>query len=166
MIKIHHFNEAYQQFQQHKISFRVLQEQAVVMLDVCERPHPSVTNSVEITQSDIDWLLQQDESTQSYDVLLGGNVYICETESDLLEIQGCDLDWAEAHGGRWPNVTDIPMPWDVCAYLDEPTGNPQWVTFLLCWNNAGGPVYHVPKHLWVQARVTEHIEATSPTQSI
>ena len=166
MIKIHHFNEAYQQYKQHKLSFRLLQDQATVMIGLSENTHSSVSNPLDITQADIDWLLQQDESTQSYDALLGGNVYVCETESDLLEIQGCDLNWAEANGGRWPDVTDIPMSWDVCNYLDEASGDPQWVIFVLCWNNAGGPVYYVPKHLWVQAMITEHIEATNPTSNI
>ncbi len=128
------------------------------MLDICDNPH---ANSMDITQSDIAWILEQEEASQSYDVLLGGNVYICETAADLLEIQGCELDWAEAHDGGWPNVTDKPMIWDVCEYLDEPTGEPEWVIFLLCWNNAGGPVYYVPKHLWEQARVSEHMAATN-----
>ena len=69
--------------------------------------------------------------------------------------------WAEAHDGQWPNVMDMPMVWDSCTYLDESAGDPQWVIFLLCWNNAGGPVYYVPQHLWEAARVTEHIEATN-----
>lgn len=161
MIKLHNFNEAFQYYKQHQNTFRLLQDQAAVMIGLCQNPHISVSNPIAITQTDIDWLLQQEESTQGYDALLGGNVYICETESDLLEIQGCDLDWAEAHEDCWPNVTDIPMSWDVCAYLDEPTGNPQWVIFMLCWTNAGGSIYYVPKHLWIQGRVTEHIAATN-----
>ena len=166
MITIRNFISAYEhyhcieRYQQQSISLRVLQEQAFVMLDVCDKPYPSVTNPVDITQSDIAWLLEQEEATQSYTELLGGNVYICETEVDLLEINGCDFDWAETHDGRWPNVTDLQLSWDVCEYLNEPTGNPHWVIFLLCWNNAGGNIYYVPKHLWVQARVTEHIAAT------
>ena len=131
------------------------------MLGVCDNPYPSVASPVEITQADIDWLLQQEEVSQSYDALLSGNVYICETASDLLEIQGCDFDWAETHDDRWPNVTDLPMSWDVCEYLEDLTGNPQWVVFMLCWNNAGGAIYYVPEHLWVHARVTEHIAATN-----
>ena len=163
MIKLHHFNEAYQHYKQHKIPFRLLQEQAAVMIGLCQNPHSSVTNPLEITQADIDWLMQQAEATQDYAEFLGGAVYVCETETDLLQIHGCDFEWAEAHDGNWPNVTDIPMSWDACDYLDEATGDSQWFIFLLCWNNAGGPVYYVPKELWVQARVTEHIEANNPT---
>lgn len=157
MIKMHHFNEAYQYFQQQKISFRVLQDQAFVMMGVCDSPHLSIANPIEITKCDIDWLLQQEETSQSYDALLGGNIYICETEHDLLEIQRCNFEWAETHDGQWPNVTDLPMSWDVCEYLDEPTDEPQWVIFMLCWTNAGGSIYYVPKHLWGKARMTEHI---------
>ena len=109
----------------------------------------------------MDSLLMHKECSSEYSVFLGGNVYVCEFEKDLLEIKGCDFEWAESHGGQWPNVTDLPMSWDVCEYLDEPDGEPQWVMFLLCWNNAGGPIYYVPKHLWIQAKVTDHIKATN-----
>ncbi|PPD45742.1 MAG: hypothetical protein CTY12_06865 [Methylotenera sp.] len=160
MIKLQRFQKAYQQYKQHKIPLRVLQDQAAVMLGICQNPHTSVSNPLEIIQADIDWLMQQAEATQDYDILLGGYVYICETEQDLLEIHGCNFEWAETHTGNWPNVTDMPLSWDVCAYLDEPTGDPQWVIFLLCWNNAGGPIYYVPKYLWVKARIAEHIAAT------
>jgi hypothetical protein len=161
MIHLKNFNEAYLHYQQQKISFRVLQEHVSVMWNVCDKPYQTIANPLHITQSDIDWLLQQEESSQSYDELLGGDVYICETASDLLEIQGYDLDWAEAHDGRWPNVTDKPMTWDVCEYLEEAIGNPQWVIFMQCWTNAGGSIYYVPQHLWMQARVAEHIAATN-----
>ncbi len=163
MIKIHHFNEAYQQHTKHKISFRLLQDQATFMLGLCQNSHPSVTNPLEVTQADIDWLMQQPEATQDYSDYLGGYVYVCEIADDLLQIKGCDFEWAKTHDGNWPNVTDIAMSWDVCNYLDEARDDPQWVIFLFCWNNAGGPVYYVPNHLWIKARVTEHIKATNPS---
>ena len=160
MIKLHKFNEAFQHYQHQMIPFRLLQDQAVVMIGLCQNSNSSVSNPLEITQADIDLLLQRAESTQDYAELLGGSVYVCETEQDLLEIHGCNFEWAEAHDGNWPNVTDIPMSWDVCNYMDEDSNNPAWVIFLLCWNNAGGPIYYVPKHLWVKAKVAEHIAAT------
>ena len=132
------------------------------MLGLSQKPHSSVSSPLEISQTDIDWLTQQPEAKYDYSEYLGGYIYVCEVEEDLLQIKGCDFEWAELHGG-WPNVTDIPMSWDACYYLDETAGDPQWVIFLLCWNNAGGSVYYVPKHLWAQARVTEHIDATNPT---
>ncbi|HPV45216.1 MAG TPA: hypothetical protein PK056_06850 [Methylotenera sp.] len=160
MITIHNFNEAFQQYQSGVIPYRLLQDQALVMLGICSNQHQTVANALDITDDDISWLLQQDETTYQYSEYLGGNVYICEVEADLLQIQGCDFAWAETHGGVWPNVTDMAMSWDSCGYLAESTGEPQWVIFLLCWNNAGGSVYYVPKHLWQAARVTEHITAT------
>jgi len=167
MIKLYNFQEAYQQYRLHRIPFRLLQEQAAVLLEIYDNPSLTVTNPINITQRDIAWLLAlEEESSQRYEALLGGYVYICETARDLLEIQCYDPEWAAAHDGTWPNVSDKPMSWDVCDYLDETSGDPQWVIFLLCWNNAGGPVYFVPKHLWVRARVTEHIEATNPTTNI
>ena len=159
MIEIHNFNDAHQQFQSSVILYRLLQDQAAVMLGICSNPHPKIANALEITNDDINWLLVQEEASFSYSDYLGGNVYVCEVEADLKQIQGCDFEWAETYGG-WPNVTDTPMSWDSCNYLQEPAGEPQWVIFLLCWNNAGGPVYYVPKHLWQAARVIEHIAAT------
>jgi hypothetical protein len=160
MISLHHFNEAHRHYQDGLIPFRLLQDQAAVMIGICRIPHPGVINALDISESDIQWLLQQEEAGEDYSDFLGGYVHVCETEADLKEINGCDLQWAEAQGGRWPNVTDIPMSWDNCGYLDEPSGDPQWVIFLLCWNDAGGPVYYVPKHIWLAARVAEHINET------
>jgi hypothetical protein len=160
MIKLHNFNEAFRYYQQHQITFRLLQDQAAVLIGLFQNSYLSISNPAEITQADIDWLLQQVDAIQSYDALLGGYVYICETESDLLEIHGCNFEWAEGHGGHWPNVTDISMSWDACNYLEEISGNPEWAIFLLCWNNAGGSIYYVPKHLWLKARVAEHIAAS------
>ena len=166
MIETHNLKEAYHQYEQQKIPFRLLQEQAVVIRGLCQNPQSSISDPLEITQIDIDWLMQQAEATQNYGELLGGTVYVCETEQDLLQIHGCNFEWADEHHGNWPNVTDIPMTWDACDYLAEASGDPQWVVFVLCWNNAGGPVYYVPKHLWVRARVTEHIEVTNSTSTI
>ena len=165
MIEIQCFNEACQCYSKHKISFRLVQDQAAVLLGLCQNPHSSVCNPLEITQADIDWLLQQPEGLQDYGDYLGDYVYVCEMQDDLLEILGCDFEWAKAHDGNWPNVTDLAMSWDACHYLEEAYGEPQWVMFLLCWNNAGGPVYYVPKQLWARARVTEHIKANNPTQN-
>ena len=163
MIEIHSFSDAQLHYQQHKISLRLLQDQAFIILGICQHNVSTATNPLEITQSDIDWLIQQAEARFDYNQYLGGYMYICESVKDLLQIQGCDFDWAEKHHGIWPNVTDIAMSWDACDYLVEATGDPQWVIFLICWNNAGGPTYYVPKHLWEKARVTEHIAATKPT---
>jgi hypothetical protein len=165
MITIHNFNEAYQQYQNGLISYRLLQDQAVVMLGLCSNPSPSVVNSLDITNANINWLLQQPEVALDYSDLLGGYFYVCESEADLLQILGCDFEWAEAHGGVWPNVTDLPMSWDNCCYLQGSADEPQWVLFLLCWNNAGGPVYYVPKPLWDVARISEHIAATDLAQN-
>ena len=163
MITINHFSDALQLYQQHKISFGLLQDQAFIILGICQHNTSTATNPLEITQSDIDWLMQQPEATHDYNEYLGGYVNVCETEQDLLQVLGCDFEWAQKHNGQWPNVTDIAMSWDVCNYLDETTGDPQWVIFVMCWNNAGGPVYYVFKPLWVKARVIEHIAVTNST---
>lgn len=161
MIKIESFKASFQHYQQQNISFRLLQDQAAVLIGLFESSHASISSPLEITQADIEYLLKQPEATKKYDYLLGGAMYICETEPDLLQILGCDFDWADKHNGQWPNVTDLPMCWDACCYLNESHSEPEWAMFLFCWNNAGGPVFYVPKRLWVQARVVEHIQATN-----
>ncbi len=160
MIKIYNFKEAFQLYQGGSIPFRLLQDQAAVMIGICRNPHAGVGNALEITEQDIQWLLQQDESMADYSDFLGGYVHVCETVDDLQQIQGCDFAWAESHDGRWPNVTELPMSWDQCAYLEEPNGYPQWGIFLVCWTDAGGPVFYVPKRFWQPARVDEHMHLT------
>ncbi len=156
MITSHNFNQAYEQYTVGLIPFRLLQDQAAVMIGLCANTHPECSAALAITDPDIQWLLQQPEASLDYSNLLGGAMFVCETTIDLKQIEGCDFAWAESHGD-WPNVTEIPMTWDNCCYLDEVSGEPQWVLFLMCWNNAGGPIYYVPKYLWQIARVSEHI---------
>ena len=107
-----------------------------------------------VTLAEIAERFQHEE--EELDYWVGGSINICETEEDLKQVEGCDFEWAEAHNNTWPNVTDLPMSWDVCAYCaDNPdTG---WAVFVLCTNNAGGSSYYVPQHLWGAARVAEHI---------
>lgn len=159
MISIRNFNEAYQLYKQALIPYRLLQELALVMLGI----NGKTIDALSITHQHIERLINQPESAMSYTDLLGGDMYVCEQVSDLQEIKGYDLKWAEAHDGNWPNVTEVPLSWDVCCYLDEAETEPQWVMFLFCWNNAGGPVYYVHKLLWSLARVTEHIAASNGT---
>lgn len=161
MITLQSFHDTYQHYQSNLIPFRLIQEQAFTMLSMCNQSNPQYTNPIEINHSDIERLLQQPEAFMDYITLVGGNAFVCEVESDLQQIKGCDFEWATTHNGEWPNVTEIAMSWDCCCYLQESSGDPKWVMFLLCWNNAGGPVYYVPKHLWALARVDEHIAASS-----
>lgn len=107
-----------------------------------------------ITLEDAAELFAREESDLDYWV--GGPINLCETEEDLKEVQGCDFKWAETHNNTWPNVTDLPMSWDVCAYCGDNPDN-GWAVFVLCTNNAGGPSFYIPQHLWKAARLTEHL---------
>lgn len=107
-----------------------------------------------ITLGDAAELFTREEKDLDYWV--GGSINICETEEDLKQVQGCDFKWMATHNNTWPNVTDLPMSWDVCAYCGDNPDN-GWAVFVLCTNNAGGPSYYVPQRLWEAARLTEHI---------
>lgn len=160
MIVSHRFAEARQQCRQGVIPFRLLQEQVAVLIGVCENPHAGVADSIDITEADIEWLATQPESKEDYEGLLGGAFHLCQSSDDLLVIEGFDAQWIKTHDGCSPNVTDLPMSWDSCRYVSERDENPNWVQFLLCSNNAGGPVYYVPRELWRLALVEEHMMAT------
>ena len=159
MIVIPNFVQAHHLYRQGHIPFRLLQEQAMVLIGINSGHY--VDEAFDMGDSDIEWLLQQPESSEDYNGLLGGEVNVCQTEADLKEIVGIDMDFAKAHGNRWPNVTDQVMSWDQCAYLNEKDSEPEWALFLLCWNDAGGNVFYVPKHLWQAASVDEHIAETN-----
>lgn len=160
MITLHSFKEAFRIYRQDRLPFRLLQDQAAVLVGLCRARYRPVADALAITGEDIGWLLRQPESAWDYANFLGGYVHVCESEVDLKQVTGCDFDWAATHGGKWPCVTDTPIAWDDCRRLHEAAGEPQWAMFLLCWNDAGGPVYYVPKQLWQAARLKEHLAAT------
>lgn len=160
MLILYRFNDAYRSWQQGRCLYRLVQDQATVLIRLCRNSYRPIADGLEVTDADIQWLLQQPEAADAYADLLGGNFHVCQSASDLLKIEGCDFDFADQHG-RWPNATDLPLAWDLCDYLPEQFGQPQWVVFLSIWNEAGGPVYYVPKHLWQAARVEEHMAMTN-----
>ena len=161
MITIHRFIDAYRGYHEGRHAFRLLQDQALILINSCRASCRPIPDAFDVTGADLDWLLQQSEATEDYADLFGGDVYICERDADLTQIVGMDMDWANSHDGKWPSVIDLPMAWDSCTYLAEKSGDPEWAMFLLCWNDAGGPVYYVPKHLRQAARVVEHMAATN-----
>lgn len=163
MITIKHFTDAYSSWKRGRIPLRLVQDQAAVLIGLCRNAHRPIGDALEVTETDIDWLLQQPEASQDYADLLGGKVQICESEADLKQVQGCDFDWAAEHGNQWPCVTDIPIAWDDCRKLREASGESEWFLFLQIWNDAGGPVFYVSQCLWDAARVDEHLAATNAT---
>jgi hypothetical protein len=160
MIVIHNFKEACSLHQQGHIPFRLLQEQALVLIGICPQPNRYINEALDITDKDIEWLLQQPDALEDYNGMLGGEVYICQCEADLKEVQGIDLEFAREHGNRWPDVTDQVMSWDVCNYLTEKDGEPNFCAFAIFWNDAGGNIFYLPKHLWGIGRVADHVLAT------
>ncbi len=160
MVVIENFAHAYSLFQQGQHPLRLLQEQALLLLNTCPRPNRHIEEAFDITQSDLDWLRHQEVAAEAYNGMLGGEVYVCQSEVDLKQVVGMDMAFAKAHGNRWPDVTDQVMSWDQCKYLHQQDGSAEWALFLLCWNDAGGNTFFVPKHLWQAARVPEHIAET------
>ena len=160
MITLHSFREAYELYQQDRIPLCVLQNQAQIFLNIEPMPNRYVFEAIEIGDIDFQWILDNADADEDYNGMLGGKCHVCETEDDLKSIQGMDMEFAESHGNRWPNVMDMVMSWDACDYLPQQEGDPEWAMFLLCWNDAGGPVFYVQKRLWEVARVAEHIAAS------
>lgn len=176
MLTLHSFHEAQRLTMRGLLPFRLLQDQAAVLWAYVDSasdsqsapfvvpfvlPADFPTVPWLITGEQIDALSAQAVASVPYADLLGGDVHVCESEADLLSVVGMDMEFADAHGGRWPNVTELPMAWDSCTYVTEANGESHWVLFLLCWSDAGGPVFYVPKHLWTAARVEEHMALTN-----
>lgn len=151
MIEICNFKQAFQLYQTNQLAFSIIQDIAYTLMSACDDIPPNVHSSTDINTDNLIWLSGQITAEFSFNEYLGGDAYICESEADLTSIKGFDPAWAEKHGD-WPNVTDKPMVWDVCCMLDD-----SYVTFCCIWNNAGGPVYYVPKLLWSAAKVEEHL---------
>jgi len=159
MIVIHCFTEAHHLYTTQQISLRLIQDQAFVLWGMDGQPVQSVADALELTDDDIGWLARQPIAEASYADILGGNVYVCEQEADLLKVEGCDLEFGRRHG-RWPNITEVPLAFDDARFLPEQSGAPRWALLLTCWNDAGGSVYYLPKNLWQAARLEEHVGAT------
>jgi len=153
MIEISNFKQAYLRFQSNPLLLPIVQDLAYLVINICE-PHnpPTVNSPYELTGEHLQWLSNQEAAEFSFNAYMGGNAYICESESELSSIKAFDPAWADEYG-EWPDVTDQPMVWDVCHKLNE-----EWAVFCCIWNNAGSDIYYVPSFLWQQARLDEHSE--------
>lgn len=151
MVEIDSFKQAFQLYQSNQLALPVIQDIAFLLMNICDCHPLNVHSSTDINTDNLKWLSGQLSAEFSFNEYLGGDAYICESEADLNHIAGFDQSFADRHG-RWPSVIDQPMSWDVCHKLDS-----EWAVFCCIWNNAGGPVYYVPKSLWTQARVEEHL---------
>jgi hypothetical protein len=153
MIEISNFKQAYLRFESNPLLLPIVQDLAYLVINICDPQNPPTVNSAStITTQHLQWLSNQEAAELSFDAYMGGNAYICESESELSSIKSFDPAWADEYG-EWPDVTDQPMVWDVCHKLNE-----EWAVFCCIWNNAGGDLYYVPSFLWQQARLDEHTE--------
>jgi hypothetical protein len=127
-----------------KIPFNVLREQAWGCIQCTEDPE---YNSIDkITEEEATEVASSYIANESYDSLLGGDVYICEVSEDLQQLTGVDYEFFEEMK-RWPNILDMPLDADICTFVKD---QPDFILFLVCTNNAGGHSFFVPKHLWVE----------------
>lgn len=88
--------------------------------------------------------------------ILGGEICICQTEEDLKVIEYTDMDFADKHDGRWPNVTEGIGDFDVAEQIC-----PTWAVLWMATNNSGGPTYLIPRELWEKGRILEQIAGCS-----
>lgn len=151
MVEMSNFKQAFQLYETRQLALAVIQDIAYLLMSVCDDHPPNVHSSRDINADNLKRLSCQLAAEFSFNEYLGGDAFVCESESDLTNVVAFDPAWAEKHGD-WPNVTDQPMVWDVCYALDY-----EWAVFSCIWNNAGGNVYYVPKSLWTAARVEEHL---------
>jgi hypothetical protein len=156
MIVIQSFKEMADLYQVGKVPIRVVQEVGMVLLGLCGYPKdiPLVTA---ISQQEIDWLLMLSEEIE-FMTYLGGWVFLVETAEDLAEVTSMDIEFGKLHG-RWPNCTEAVLGWDECKYLLNADDSSDYALLFAATNNAGGPSWFIPRHLWQAAQIDEQINA-------
>ena len=93
-----------------------------------------------------------------FDGYIGGDVFIVETEEDLLSIKTYDLENDNA------NVMNTVTSWDVFSFIEGDNGEYTYALFVMITNNSGGDSFYVPKSLFGKARVVEHFLASNEVQ--
>lgn len=89
------------------------------------------------------WVVSLDDSL-SY--MFGGELYVCETEDDIKQIE--TVKWSDELN-RYLNPHEVVCAWDTVDYIDD------WARLFLSTNNAGGPMYLIPPGLFTYARIEE-----------
>jgi hypothetical protein len=155
MITIHSFKEMTKLHQAGEVPYRIVQEIAFVLLGLCGGK--DVASAVDVTDAEIDWLLALPEETD-FMHYMGGWVYICETEEDLKQVTGMDFQFSEQHG-RFPDCTEAILPLDDARVLINEDGTADYALLFAATNNAGGPSWFIPQHLWQAAMIDKQIKA-------
>lgn len=156
MIEIRSFKQMADLHQAGPVPYRIVQEITSVLLGLCGYDK-DIPEPVGVTQQEVDWLLSLSDHLD-FMHYLGGHAYLCQTESDLRQVTGMDMEFAKAHG-RWPNITEAVLAWDDCRCLPNAEGHIDYALCFAATNNAGGPSWFIPRHLWQAARIDEQIAA-------
>ena len=101
------------------------------------------TSLVEKVAKEYLWVVSLDDSLSH---MFGGELYVCETEDDIKQIE--TVKWSDELG-RYLNPHEAVCDWDTAVYIDD------WAHLFLGTNNAGGPVYLIPPGLFTYARIEE-----------
>jgi hypothetical protein len=156
MITIHSFKEMADLNQSGIVPFRIVQEIASVLLGLCGY-EGDIPEAIAVTQQEVESLLTLSEEID-FMHYMGGNVHVCETEKDLEQVTGMDIEFGKQHG-RWPNVTEAVLGWDECKYLLNADGSAEYALLFLAVCNSGGPSFILGRHLWQAAQIDKQIEA-------
>jgi hypothetical protein len=156
MQKFRSFKELANLHQADVVPFRIVQEIAQVLLGLCGGK--DVANAVDVNDAEIAWLLALPEEID-FMHYMGGNVFLVQAQCDLSEIVVMDYKFNEQHG-RWPNATDdVALPLDDARKLLNADGSSDYALLFAATNNAGGPSWFIPQHLWQAAQIDKQIEA-------
>jgi hypothetical protein len=164
MIVIQSFKEMAEFHQSGAVPFRIVQEVAYVLLGLCEYVGKDIAEPTALTQQEADWLLAKQEDIE-FMTYLGGNIFIVETEADLSEVIGMDFEFSAKHG-RWPTCCEAVLPLDDARYLLNADGSSDYALLFAATNNAGGPSWFIPQHLWQAAQIDKQIEANHQFWSV
>jgi hypothetical protein len=84
--------------------------------------------------------LEGEYDDKEFDFVLGGKVYLVEEVEDLSLVDTC-LQSEDA--SRWLNLSETAGGFDDARYTEDGT----FAVFFMATNNAGGPVYYVPREV-------------------
>jgi hypothetical protein len=113
-----------------------------------------ITKTFDFYSTMVDEILKSEFADQPYYDLFGGKIQLVESKEDLREIS---TGIASVANDRWLTLYEVPESFDVCDWTDK---DQDFVQVVMCWNDAGGPLYFIPKE-FVTENVLDSIKLTN-----
>jgi len=87
-----------------------------------------------------------DRENDTFEFLLGGNIFLIETVEDLKEI---DTTVPRTDTQGYKSLYETSAIFDIAYYIGP---NQEYAMIVLIVNNSGGPTFYIPKDIYTQCR--------------